>query len=202
MIVIKSLENRGILFKGTTTKITSQEGGFLNFLRLLTTVDLTLIKTALFLLAKSVLIPLGLSSGMSAAYAATQKKIYGSGRASRTTALIISTKELEDVMKIVKSNEEAGLLIKGISETIKNEAKEQGGFLPILLGALATSILANALAGKGVIRAGKRESNNKSRSKLLMPPHPLTNFETQKYYQNEPKFNGVYSRNSLSKIKY
>ena len=34
-----------------------------------------------------------------------------------------------------------------------------------------------------------------------MPTHPLTNFEIQKYYQNEPKFNGVYSRNSLSKIK-
>ena len=34
-----------------------------------------------------------------------------------------------------------------------------------------------------------------------MPPHPLTNFETQKYYQSEPKFNGVYSRNNFSKIK-
>ena len=34
-----------------------------------------------------------------------------------------------------------------------------------------------------------------------MLPHPLTNFETQKYYQNEPKFNGVYSRNNLPKIK-
>ena len=34
-----------------------------------------------------------------------------------------------------------------------------------------------------------------------MPPHPLTNFEIQKYYENEPKFNGVYSRNNLSKIK-
>ena len=34
-----------------------------------------------------------------------------------------------------------------------------------------------------------------------MPPHPLANFEIQKYYQNEPKFNGVYSRNNLSKIK-
>ena len=35
-----------------------------------------------------------------------------------------------------------------------------------------------------------------------MPPYPLTNFEIQKYYQNEPKFNGVYSRNNLSKIIY
>ena len=34
-----------------------------------------------------------------------------------------------------------------------------------------------------------------------MPPHPLTNFEIQKYYKNEPRFNGVYSRNNLTKIK-
>ena len=34
-----------------------------------------------------------------------------------------------------------------------------------------------------------------------MPPHPLTNFEMLKYYQNEPKFNGVYSRNNLSKMR-
>ena len=34
-----------------------------------------------------------------------------------------------------------------------------------------------------------------------MPPHPLSNFEIQKYYENEPKFNGVYSKNNLSKIK-
>ena len=36
---------------------------------------------------------------------------------------------------------------------------------------------------------------------VLMPPHPLTNFEIQKYYRNEPRFNGVYSRDSLPKIK-
>ena len=34
---------------------------------------------------------------------------------------------------------------------------------------------------------------------FLIPPHPLTNFKMQKYYQNEPKFNGVYSRNNLPK---
>ena len=59
-------------------------------------------------------------------------------------------------MKIIKLFEESGLLIKGISETIKNETKEQkGGFLPILLETLTVSILGNALAGKEVIRAGK-----------------------------------------------
>ena len=63
---------------------------------------------------------------------------------------------MEVIMKIVKSLEESGLLIKGISETIKNDAKEQkGGFLPMLLGTLAASILGTALTGRGVIRAGE-----------------------------------------------
>ena len=56
---------------------------------------------------------------MSAADAAIQKKIHGSG----TTALIISNGEMKDIIKIVKLLKESGLLIKGISETIKNEAK-------------------------------------------------------------------------------
>ena len=54
------------------------------------------------------MLPLGLSGGMSAADKAIQKKIYGSG----TTAVIISNKEMEDIMKIVKSLEEPGLLVK------------------------------------------------------------------------------------------
>ena len=59
-------------------------------------------------------------------------------------------------MKIVKSLEESRLLIKGISETIKNEAKERKrGFLPILLRTLAASMLGSALTGRGVIRAGE-----------------------------------------------
>ena len=49
--------------------------------------------------------------------------------------LIISNEEMNDIMKIVKSLEDSGLLIKGVSETIKNDAKEQkGGFLSMLLG--------------------------------------------------------------------
>ena len=58
-------------------------------------------------------------------------------------------------MKIVLSLEESGLLVKGISETIRNETKEEkGGFLPKLLGTLAASLLGAALTGKGVLRAG------------------------------------------------
>ena len=104
--------------------------------------------------AKSVLVPLGLWAGMSEADAAIQKKIYRSG----TTALIISNKEMEDIIKMIKSIEESGLQMKGISERIENEAKknktkQKGGLFSMLLGTLAASILRNALAGKGVIRA-------------------------------------------------
>ena len=63
---------------------------------------------------------------------------------------------MNDILKINKSLESSGLLLEGISETIKNEAKEQkGGFLSMLLGTLGASLLGNMLAGKGVIRAGE-----------------------------------------------
>ena len=63
---------------------------------------------------------------------------------------------MNDILKINKSLESSGLLLEGISETIKNEAKEQkGGFLNMLLGTLGASLLGNMLAGKGVIRAGE-----------------------------------------------
>ena len=71
-------------------------------------------------LVKSVLILLGSTAAKSAMDAAVQNRIYGSG----TTALIISNKEMEDIMKTVKSLKESGLLMKGISETIKNEAND------------------------------------------------------------------------------
>ena len=67
---------------------------------------------------------------------------------------------MKDIMKVVKSLEKSELLIKGISETIKNEAKEQkGGFLSKLLGTLAASILGNELSGRGVIRVGKGKTS-------------------------------------------
>ena len=104
-------------------------------------------------LAESVLVPLGLTAAASAADAGIHKKILGSG--SKT--LIISNEEIEDIMKIVKSLEDSGLLLKGVSETIQNEAKEQkGGFLSMLLGILCASSLRNKLAGKGINRAGDR----------------------------------------------
>ena len=152
MKLIKSVENRGILLKGTTRNIASREGGFLIFLRPLMTAGLPLMKNVRTPWPKNVFLLFGLLAGLSAADGAIQKKIYG----SRTTALIISNEEMSDIMKIVKSLEESGLLVKGISETIKNETKEQkGGFVPLLLGTLAASLLGSVLTGKGVIRAGE-----------------------------------------------
>ena len=72
MKLIKSLENRGILLKGTCTKITAQEAGCLSFLTPLTTAGVPLMKSVLTPLAENVLISLGLSGGMSAADAAIQ----------------------------------------------------------------------------------------------------------------------------------
>ena len=68
------------------------------------------------------------------------------------TTLVILNEEMNDIMKIVKSLDESGLLIKGVSQTIKDEAKEQkGGFLGVLVGTLGASLLGNLLTGKGVI---------------------------------------------------
>ena len=62
---------------------------------------------------------------------------------------------MEDIIKIVKSLEDSGLLLKGVTETVQNEVKEQkGGFLSMLLGTLGASLLGNMLVGKGINRAG------------------------------------------------
>ena len=94
-------------------------------------------------------------------------------------------------MKIVKSREQSRLLIKGISETIKNEPKEQkGGFLSMLLGTLTASLLESALTRRVVVRAG--EGTIKAGECMIRAGgNFLTNFEIQRYYHNEPKFLGV-----------
>ena len=105
-------------------------------------------KSVLQPLAKSALIPLGLK----AAASATDKRIYKNILGSGTTTIIISNKEMKN-MKIVKSLEDSGFLIKGVAQTIENQTKKQkGGFFGILLCTLGASLLGNMLASKGVIR--------------------------------------------------
>ena len=63
--------------------------------------------------------------------------------------------EMDDIMKITKSLEESGLLIKGFTEIIKNKAIElKGEFLGMLFGALSATLLGNLLTGKWVIQTG------------------------------------------------
>ena len=121
--VIRSFENRETLLKGTTKNVTSQEGGFLNFLRVLTTAGLPLMKNVLTPLAKSVLTSSRLVASESATDFAIQKK-KKKKFVSGTTALIIWKEKMEDIIKIAKLLEETGLLIKGVSETVTNETKE------------------------------------------------------------------------------
>ena len=68
---------------------------------------------------------------------------------------------MKDIIRIVKYLEDSGLLLKGVSETIKNEGKEQkGGFLSMLLGTLGGSLLGNILAGKGAIAKRQGQGTN------------------------------------------
>ena len=151
-------------------------------------------------LAKNVLAPLGLAAAMSATDESIQKKIHGSG-----VKLIIEQEDMNDIIKIIEVLENSGILLKGATKTIENETKEQrAGFLSMLLGTLGASMLGNLLSGKGLARAGEgivRAGEGTSKKKLnsLLPFHPLTNIEISEYYANEPKFNGVYSRNNLPK---
>ena len=129
-----------------------QSGGFLG--NLFGKLAGPLMKVAMPL-AKNVLAPLGLSAAMSAIDGSIKKKMLGSG----ATTLTISNDEMDDILKIVKSLENSGVLLKGVSETIQHEAKEQrGGFIGMLLGTLGASllgdVLSKGLSGKGVIRAG------------------------------------------------
>ena len=63
---------------------------------------------------------------------------------------------MKDIMKIIKALENSGILLKGVSKTIKKSKEQKGGFLSMLLGTLGASLLGNLLSGgKGIMRAGK-----------------------------------------------
>ena len=144
-----------IKFSKTQLSKMIQSGGFLGkLLGPLLKAGLPLMQSVITSLAKSVLIPLGLTAAASAADAGIHKTILGSGS---NTTLIISNKDIDDLIKIVKSLEDSGLLLKGVTESVQNEIKEQkGGFLSMLLGTLGASLLGNFLTGKGVNNKGKR----------------------------------------------
>ena len=77
------------------------------------------------------------------------------------TTFVISNEQMNDIMKIAQALEDSGILLKGVTKTIKNETKEhKGGFLSMLLGTLDCSLIADVLTknlfkGKGSVNAGK-----------------------------------------------
>ena len=143
--------------------ISYQSGGFLGrLLGPLLKTGLPLIRNLIKPLAENLLIPLGLTAATSAADAGIHKKLYDLSIII-LHLLIISNKEMEDIIKIVKSFEDSGLLLKGITETVQNEVKEQKrGFLGMLLGTLGASLLGNIMTGRGINRAGKGKEINRA----------------------------------------
>ena len=141
-----------------------QSGGFLGeLLGPLLKTGLPLMKNVIKRLAESVLIPIGLTAAASAADARIHKKILGSGHNNNIT-LIISNEEINDIIKIIKSLEDSGLLLKGVTEAVHNEVKKQKGEFPsMLLGTLGASLLGNYLIGKGAMAKSVSEETNLTR---------------------------------------
>ena len=156
-----------------------QSGGFLG--KLLSKLAGPLMKVALPL-AKNVLAPLGLTAAMSAIDGSIQKKIHGSG-----VKLIIEQEDMKGIMKIIKVLENSGILLKGVSKTIKNETKEQRGrFLSMLLGTLGASLLSHSLTGrKGIMRAGDGIVRAGAGSRSKKNPKFTVTFSSINKYRNE-----------------
>ena len=111
-------------------------------------VGLPLMKNVLRQLAKIVSLQLRLTAATSATDASLKKKIYG----TRITTPIISIEEMKDIIKIIKSLAESGLLMKSVSDIVENEVKEQKvGFVGMLLVKLGASLLGHKLGGEGDI---------------------------------------------------
>ena len=131
---------------------------------------------------------------------AIQRKMRGRDveRAGKGITLVISSEHMDNITRIIKSRENSAALIDGISKTVKHEIKRQkGGFLGMLLGTLGASMLGNMLAGKGIKRSGKWVIW----IKFLVLFYPLSNIEITKSFNYKPRFNSVYSKNNLPRIK-
>ena len=107
-------------------------------------------------LAKNVLMALGVSAAISGIDHGIAKKVHRTG-----TTVIFSDEETNDMVKIVKALEDADVLMKGVSETLKNDVQKGNALpiLPMLLGTLGSSFIGNLLTGKGMYRTGFGNNN-------------------------------------------
>ena len=121
------------------------------------------------------------------------KKIHSYG----TTALVISNKEMNDIMNIVQARQDSKILSKGVTKTIKNETKEQiGGFFGMLLGTLGASLLGNMLIGKVTLGAGYGNEEGKGILRAGYGSSINENFDSN------PSFYNLWNTEVLSKLTY
>ena len=100
---------------------------------------------------KNILALLGITAAASAINAKIKKNIRGSEK----TTLIISHKEMNDIIKYIQYLEDSNIFLKRVTKTVKNETKDQkGGFLGMFVGTLRASLLIKMFTGKGMLRAG------------------------------------------------
>ena len=149
-----------------------QSGGFL--FPLLSKLAVPLMKVAVFW-QKNVLASLGITVGASVIDVGIRKKMYDSG----TTTLILSKKEMDDIMNIVQALEDSNILLKRVAKSVKNETKR--GLLGMLLDTLGASFSGNMLARKVMLRSGYRNKEGNemlgagyepSIKKEFVPSHP------------------------------
>ena len=136
-----------------------------------------------------------------------ERKISGKGPARAGTRFIsnIWNEYMNDIIKIIKSLEDLAVLIIGVTETVKNEIKKQDGrIFGALLAPLATSVLepvmfsvVKSISGRGVRRAG-RGYMDKS---FLVSLHSLNRIDITNYLNYKPRFNEIFSRNNLPRLK-
>ena len=142
-----------IKFSKTQLREMRQRGGLgFNFLG-------PLLRSAIPSLTKNVVAPLAVQTAASAIDAGVQKAIHGSGTSmNKKFKLCINSDELRDILQVIAALEHSGSLVEGVTETIADKIqKQEGGFLPMLLGSLAASLIPMLFnSGKGGVRAGER----------------------------------------------
>ena len=139
-----------IKFSKTQLREIGQWGGLgFNFLG-------PLLRSALPSLAKNVVAPLAVQTAASAIDAGIQKGIHGSGMGiNKKFKLCINSDELKDILQVIAALEHSGSLVEGITETVADKIqKQEGGFLPMLLGSLAASLIPALLSGGDIMTGG------------------------------------------------
>ena len=140
----------------------------------------------------------GLASNLtSSAINKFDRKISGKGavRAGKGFTLFISNEDMNDIIKIIKSLGDSGVLIDGDTETVRDEIKKQeSSFLGALLAPLAASLVQPVVSSvaKGISGRGVRRTGRDIWLKFLVLLYPLNNIEITNYFNDEPRFNSFF----------